>query len=563
MKKSAFPLATVLAALLSTTGSADFELVIDGGFEEPAFYSDHVADAWRVHDTITTAVTAVPGRYGSGFSIEALAADSLCGIRTSFATDLGTGYSFKLWHRGGAGRAAILEAGTGSFGRVLPLGVDTCWTEYGCGWTATSPGAALFLLDNPGGHPAQFDDVSFSEPPSGSMTFEPPINIVFVIHVEHGAGPDYDAWMNENEWLKDICSRQGFRMTYLTHGAYMEEMLVEGDEDSMQVLIGLGHQVGTHNHNVIRVGPQEWRTVEKTIWDSAYASWRDNREWIDSVVGAVNNLAVSPVVHLPFEAALMDTFGYPQTVSGAVSTPETRGREQVGWDFIGHQPFHPFRPGASEVEGEQWLEDVGAGFVNIEHYAQVGHAMAHGFPCQVDDLKRFFRHIYKQWLSKESNPEPNGDDKVWTYGFLTHLGTNPIEIKLKVDSLMTWLNDSFVGKATPRGNLVARTATVQQVHEEFQGWQSQHPGETSFSFLYPELGGGIAETDAWFRLASCRTVMFGSVLLVRERAMLFDASGRAALQLEPGENDLGRLAAGVYYVIGTDHRTARRVVKPR
>ena len=44
--------------------------------------------------------------------------------------------------------------------------------------------------------------------------------------------------------------------------------------------------------------------------------------------------------------------------------------------------------------------------------AHVGLTVAHGFPREVRDIKRVFRHLYQQRLSKESNPEPAGDDKV-------------------------------------------------------------------------------------------------------------------------------------------------------
>jgi len=61
----------------------------------------------------------------------------------------------------------------------------------------------------------------------------------------------------------------------------------------------------------------------------------------------------------------------------------------------------------------------------------------------------------------------------------------------------------------------------------------------------------------------CRGVLFlsGSTLGVRTSAML-DASGREALELRPGANDVSRLAPGVYFVLqvsGTE-TVARRVV---
>ena len=555
------PVVVALLALFPALAIAGFELVIDGGFEEPSVYGDHVSDAWRVHDTLTASVSSVTGRSGTAFAVAALADDSLCGIRTSFATEPGTEYTLKLWHRGGAGRAAMLEAGAGSFGKVVALGPDPSWTECSCNWTASSPGLAVFLFDDWGGSSSQFDDVSFSEPASGTTTFEPPINVLFLVHVEGSAGADYDAWMLENRWLKGLCAQRGFKLTYLSHGAYMEDVTFCGDRDSILEFIGLGHQVGTHNHGKVRLAPRLWRVADYTFWDTARISWGQNREWVDSVVGAQNNRAVCAAVHLPYEAALMDSFQYSQTVGPSASVPGTRGREQVGWDFVGHQPHHPYRPGASAVEGEQWLEDVTAGFVNVDNYAQVGLATALGFPCEVRDFKRFFRHLYQQWLSKESNPEPAGDDKVWTFGFLTHLGANTPAVRSKVDSVMTWLNDSFIGKPTPRGNVVARCATRQLVQDEFMLWAEQHPGAVSFSFKYPVLvAEGVEEQGDGARRPDAGAVISRRTLIARSRSLLCDATGRRVLALEPGANDAARLAPGVYYLLAAGEHQRRKVL---
>lgn len=50
----------------------------------------------------------------------------------------------------------------------------------------------------------------------------------------------------------------------------------------------------------------------------------------------------------------------------------------------------------------------------------------------------------------------------------------------QIVAFFTWLNDNFVGHTTPRGTLIARYATVRDVHQEFLAWEAAHPGVSSF-----------------------------------------------------------------------------------
>ncbi len=544
---------------------AGYELVINGDFEAWYFSKDHISDAWRKVDTLTVSVESTLGYTGYGVKVRALTPGNLSGIRTNFATAPGEQYEIRLKHKGGEARLAILPARRGNFEVLLNLNYDRNWTDYLLNWQATSEAVSLYLLDNYDTATAHFDDISCKEIISGNQTYEPPINIIFVIHVEGSAGPRYQIWMLENTWLKQICRNKGFKLTYLTHGAYMEDIIVNRDQDSILDFINQGHQVGTHNHGVIRIGPQTWRSANQRNWDTAYLSWYQNRLWVDSLIGANNNQAMCAGVHLPFEQNLMDTFNLPMGISSGAGIPGEISREAYGFDAIGHHPHHPWRPSASIVNGEQFLEDLQGRFVNFEHYAQVGSEFGHGFPNRVEDIKRFFRYIYKQWLSKESTPEPEGRDKVWVFGFLTHLGNNPPETRLKIDSIMTWLNDSFVGRYTPRGNLIARTATVAEVYNEYLIWEANHPGLSSFSFKMPELSTPLSEMRSGkmenldvFPNPTKKVVR----LQAKGRVKVYDLFGRLIKILTNKESpivlDLRDLKAGVYILDWTQEGKIKR-----
>lgn len=81
-------------------------------------------------------------------------------------------------------------------------------------------------MDDFDSEPTFVDNISFYAPRSGTVTYEPPINILFVIHIEgKEESPDsieYLEWRDELFWLKNKFNLFGHKMTVLSNGEYME-----------------------------------------------------------------------------------------------------------------------------------------------------------------------------------------------------------------------------------------------------------------------------------------------------------------------------------------------------
>ena len=479
-----------------------YELVIGGNFEFWRRIAGALMplDGWKVLGSAY--ISQAEGFQGYGVKIEAKDANS--GLKQFMSIDKGEEYILSARHKGGRARVQLTDNETGHVLTDLPIGEDDDWRTYSAELRAETTSVCIRLIDELDSKPSYFDDASLKGTPSGSVTYEPPINVIFVLHVEPMTKPgmissseEYEDWRQNILWLKTKAEEYGHKITALFNGEYMEYVVDHGHEEEIRQFIRGGHQVGTHIHDVCREAPHKWtvegRGLDVRKWEDVIKQWESAVEWVEKVIPHSENITVCAAVIPPFERKLMEKFGFKIAASqGAGPDPTRRSRCNVGYDYIGHQPYFPYRPSSIDMLGHEMFEDLSTPYVNIEHYAQIGKEIAHGAPSRLIDFQRYFLNTYRAWLSKESTPEPEGKDKFWIFGWANHAGTpayrGPMNERVKedIEKFFYWLNTNFVGRKTPRGNIIAKTATMREVYKEFMEWEKKHPGQSSFSYVYPK-----------------------------------------------------------------------------
>lgn len=319
-----------------------------------------------------------------------------------------------------------------------------------------------------------------------SVQYEPPINVVFIVHVEDMGWAPYTTRIEFLEWLSLQAQTRPnpFKLTILMNGDFAETAWYNGDQPFFADLEAEGHELGTHAHNIIWDSPLHWIQVgEQTCrfgvplynHDITLQIWSDARRWVDSLTTSNQTICAFPFL-CSTESELMTTNSY-------IADPGNRSEK--GLDYLGHLVRHPFRPAGDDRLGHEIEEDLSNSFIYIDHYAQIGNEDAHGYNCTVPFLMEAFDECYDEWLAEEMVQGDSLDYKVWTFGFLTHLYLYSPYYQQQITSFLDYLDSLYVNHFTPRGNQIARYATCHEVVEEYLAWEQFHPGESSFSYVYP------------------------------------------------------------------------------
>lgn len=488
-----------------------YEFVTNGYFEfwrETPIGTVLPADGWRVIGS--SKISQAEGLKGLAAEVNAEAPES--GLRQFMAIEKDEECILSVSHRGGPAKIILSDNETKRVSKSLYLEESEDWKTLSTEWISTTHSVCLRLVDEPDGKPSYFDYVSLRCKPSGSVTYEPPINVIFILHVEPMTRPgvasspeQFEDWRQTILWLKERFEEHGHKITALFNGEYMEYVVDLGLEDEIRNLSRDGHQIGTHIHGGYREEPHRWRfQIDRSKWDDSVREWDTTVECVEKVIPHSENDTVCAIVNRKFERKLMMRHGFKIAYNSSGIPPwrEWRGRCDMAYLYIGHNPYFPYRPADSEVPGEELMEDLNGPFVEIPYYAQIGDLFGRYHPISgLIDCQRYFLNIFRAWLSKESTPEPEGKDKVWIYGWLTHAGSHwgPMNERIKedIEKMLWWLDINFIGKKTPRGNLIAKPATVREVYAQFLQWEKKHPKQSSFTYIHPKEA--VGEPSLWTR----------------------------------------------------------------
>jgi hypothetical protein len=348
-----------------------------------------------------------------------------------------------------------------------------------------------------------------TRPTSGGPDYEPPINVFFVLHLDPSGelgAPTFKAQpvlyqraYDEIQWLIGEASRYGVKMTALFNGWYTRWALDHNDLDQFGQLVAAGHEVGTHAHATsydpgqdlwLQYG-QEAARYGLPAYDAEKArqAWSDADQYMEAALSAAglsgqNRTMCAWPLLCSDEGLMMEQFGF-DFASG--------NRSEKGPLYFDHIVWNPWRPGTSDEPGYELEADPDAGFVALDHYAQIGASEeAHaGIDVTPAGLKRSFLMLYAEWLSRVRR---GAEDRVWTFGFIQHPNYSD-RYNADISDVLSWLDRYFIGKTTPQGHTIARYATVSEIGEEYLAWEQAHPGALSFSFVrgdvYPYTYAGV------------------------------------------------------------------------
>jgi hypothetical protein len=323
-------------------------------------------------------------------------------------------------------------------------------------------------------------------PLTQAVQYEPPINIVFIVHEE--PFDDYTGYPTRVAnllWLDSLSQAlpTQYKMTYLMGGDMAEHVITVGDQWVMQQLLTHNHELGTHFHTQYRIGPDHWGSYNCTIRygvplynaDSTQTLWSDNKTWV-SLLAPNNTSACSWSFLCSTEGQLMQQFGY---------TASPGNRSEKCLDYTGVLMEHPQNQAADDRLGREIEEDLSANFVYVDHYAQIGNPNAHGYDCTEPAMEQHLAQCFRDWSARESINKDSSDYDVWTFGFLTHTWLIDAYYKQQIQTFMQNILANYVGHYSTHGNLIARFSTVQMVKAEYNTWKASHPGVSSFSYVQP------------------------------------------------------------------------------
>jgi hypothetical protein len=295
----------------------------------------------------------------------------------------------------------------------------------------------------------------------------------------------YQRTRGEIDWLMEEASRHNLHFTALYNGWYPKEALALGDTEQFQALLAAGHEIGSHAHRLTYDAQQDlWvgRIDEigrygRPNYDAQLAqqTWNDAHRYVQELLAEIaasgqNQTMCAVGFKCSDEGALMDQFGF---------TIASGNRSEKGPAYFGHIVWNPWRAATSDAPGNELMEDSRAGYISLDHLAQVGiKGGAHGIDLAVPQLQRRFLMLYAEWLSRERQ---GAEDKVWTFGFVYHPQYGDTFNDALVEFL-SWLDANFVGKTSPRGNVIAQYATTGDIAQQFEAWEAEHPGVSSFHY---------------------------------------------------------------------------------
>ena len=321
---------------------------------------------------------------------------------------------------------------------------------------------------------------------SQARCYEPPINFFFIIHVEPLIpNGNYPLRAENMARLVDLLNTFSThpKMTVLMNGDFIERVISEGDSEFFRDLELLGHELGSHMHNIIQLGPYNWTDVGnytsrygRPTYDSCYTYdiWNDCTYQLSRLTPNYHSVCACPFL-CSTEGELAQQFGY-------IVMPGNRSEKCL--DYTGNLMRHPMRCGANNMYGHELEEDLNSPIIYLDHYAQIGNEIAHGYNCTLPAMMSAVDEVYQEWSERESSNLDSLDYYVWTFGFLTHLQNIDDYYLAQIEMFIDFLEENYVGQYSANGNLIGRFATSWEIACEFMEWENSHPGWSSFNCVY-------------------------------------------------------------------------------
>lgn len=321
-----------------------------------------------------------------------------------------------------------------------------------------------------------------------------PIHIVFEMHsheddiIRAAGGTGFfedhkDVFLTQLEsveWLLDKVDEFGAKISFLSVGPWAELCLDESLQEQcfplIQRLYDSGEMIGTHSHNYRFMGDfNQWDADRKD------STGRNNWQYVNFVNLLIENaLGVSDEDEIS-EINLAGGFTKPkntilkhQLLKDNNFQIKQGGEEQVFLLYYNHLPFNPFRVG----DASGLSEDLEEGLFTIPQYPIFNSKIRAGaaVDSSLGHQKAMFLQVLLNWRDSD---EP----KIWTYGWGTHVH-NIVEepdTRERIDNMLTWLSTNFIDKKS-NGSVIAQYYNYKQVLNDYENWENEHPGVSSFEY---------------------------------------------------------------------------------
>ncbi|MBP60687.1 MAG: hypothetical protein CMJ62_04095 [Planctomycetaceae bacterium] len=339
--------------------------------------------------------------------------------------------------------------------------------------------------------------IGFVWTPSQGLAAQLPVYLTFDVHVDPvgnglpftGRQAVYQERTDNIVWVLDQTESLDIPISFLSAGWYMEMLVDEGASGEgaavLEQLYDRGGQIGSHSHAEYQAGSFDWPSFTGTpTLSESRRSWQDNIDWVNrGIETAFGGSPPRPVeeinnikgAHLPKTEAdyhtLMDEFGF------RVREP---GPEEDYYGYYGHHIWNPFRPATENA----MAEDLSAPFVQVVSGPVIGKESIHHGTLQdmtAESVKRQFLQLYINWRHADRSGAP---EKVWAWGWGGHAHDFSPGSDSRTDLLdvLGWLEEHFRDRVEPTGSQAMLYATEVQTGEAYEAWETDHPGESSFSF---------------------------------------------------------------------------------
>jgi hypothetical protein len=293
-----------------------------------------------------------------------------------------------------------------------------------------------------------------------------PIHLVYVNHVEVESVIDYVPPLVDGntytttpekyaftsgqlEWEIAQAEAVGARISFHMSGAYAERAVAAGDQALWAQHLADGHTVGIHFHKFLR-GPEpfQWTYRVSPDQEQIVEAWRDNHDLVADLVGPEALWVGESHYGCP---SCWENLGY------RLRTTERMALLPAGQHIV-------------------WLvERDPQGVITYPHFPQIGQASWHGppgsrayFDLRVPQLKKEFLMLYLEWLERERlGLEP----QVWAWGWANHGGRSTAQHAAEIQEMLTWLKANFVGKMSPRGNVIARFVSDHELSDIYEAYE--------------------------------------------------------------------------------------------
>ncbi len=293
----------------------------------------------------------------------------------------------------------------------------------------------------------------------------------------------FQSQLDDVEWLLETTEKHNAKISFLSVGPWAELCINDQNFGGrcfkiVKKLYESGGMIGTHSHNLKYNGQFNSWTKDNTpgaLYDYMHI------DFVNQLIeGALD-------VHDPEEIKDINLAYGSNHPSGTIAKHKRLaennfkmkegGEDQEFILYFNHIPYNPFKVGNGKL-----IEDLNSQILNPPQYP-IYTTETHGhIPVDTtfEHQKAMFLQLYLNWRVSE-------EDKIWTFGFGSHVhnfGTEEqedLESRERLEKILEWLDNNFISQTYYDGE-IAKPSNYRMVLDDYEEWETQNPGVSSFNY---------------------------------------------------------------------------------